>query len=145
MNAHSFTMINVFTAFGFYLMHMTGIFGSVLSKPGSIFSTFDILTKTFTIPVINVPFSGIEALAIVLAGLTVVVLSSNLITVQGATIFLYIAVFYTSLFMIGLSIFDIFKSFPMMSTFYALYVLIGTIAFAYTLIQMGSGSQKMMD
>jgi hypothetical protein len=143
-------MINVFTAFGFYLMKLTGIFGTALDKSSGIYGTVqNVLTTTwFTIPGINYHFTGITALAGLMVAATLVVLSSSITTPQGIAIGAYVLVFFSSLFMIGYSLFidtNVFKDFPMMAVFFGLYLFIGTVAFVYTLVQMGSGGQKMID
>ena len=108
MNAHSFSMINLCVAFGFAIVNAMGIFGNAISSRGGIFNSLLFLTEpVFSIPGV-IEFSGVEALALALAALTVVILNTNLITDKGAAMAIYAVIFYGSVFTIGLAVFKNF-------------------------------------
>lgn len=144
MNAQSFAMLNLCVAFGFALVSSMGIFGEPVMDRGGVFSQLGFLTKpVFEIPGV-ITFSGIEALAIALAMLTIVFLNTNLVTDKGASMAIYAVIFFGSVFTIGLAVFKNFD-YPGIELFYSLYVLVASLAFIYTLVQMASGGQKTID
>lgn len=145
MNAHSFAMTNFFVAMGFTLMNQIGIFGTSVSNNAGIFNKFMATLTTPVVTIAELPITGILLIAIALAATTVVILSSNLVTAQGASMIIYTSIFFGSIFLVGADIFETFSIIPMMGFFYGAYVLIGSLAFLYTLVQMSSGGQKMMD
>lgn len=144
MNAHSFSILNLCVAFGFAITNLMGIFGTPITSRGGIFQNFMFLTK----PVISIPgvisFSGIEALAVALAALTIVVLNTNPITDKGAAMAIYAVIFYGSVFTIGLAAFKNLN-YPGVEYFYSAYVLFGSLAFIYYLLQMAGGPAKAND
>ena len=144
MNAQSFAMINLCVAFGFALISSMGVFGEPITERGGVFSQLEFLTEpVFSIPGV-IEFSGIEALAIALAVLTIVFLNTNLVTDKGASMAIYAVIFFGSVFTIGLAVFKNFD-YPGLEMFYSLYVIIASLAFVYTLIQMASGGHKSID
>ena len=144
MNAHSFSMMNLCIAFGFAITNAMGIFGDVISDRGGVFQSLMFLTEpVFSIPGI-ITFSGIEALAVGLAVLTIVVLNTNLVTDKGAAMAIYAVIFYGSVFTIGLAVFKNFD-YPGIELFYSMYVLIATLAFIYYLLQIAGGPAKAND
>jgi hypothetical protein len=151
MNAHSFAMTNFFVAMGFTLMNQIGIFGTTVSNNAGIFNTFIEKLTTPIVTVAGFPVTGILAIASGFALTTIVVLNSNLtgVSAQGASMVVYCFIFFGSLFVIGMDIFEVLAvSSPIqsiMTTLYGAYSLVGTLAFLYMLVQMSSGGQKMMD
>ena len=144
MNAHSFSMMNLCVAFGFAIVNAMGIFGDAISSRGGIFNSLLFLTEpVFSIPGV-IEFSGVEALALALAALTVVILNTNLITDKGAAMAIYAVIFYGSVFTIGLAVFKNFD-YPGIELFYSAYVLFGSLAFIYYLLQMAGGPAGATD
>lgn len=151
MNAHSFAMTNFFIAMGFTLMNQIGIFGSEIIRSGGFFTGFMQKLTEPIVTVANVPFTGITAIAGGFALTTVVIFSFHptLISTQGASMVVYSFIFFGSIFIIGMDLFETLAiASPVqsiMTFFYGAYSLIGSLAFIYMLVQMGSGGQKAMD
>jgi len=145
MNAHSFAMQNLFIALGFTLMNQIGIFGPSISSNAGAFSGLVAKLTNPIITIAGIQVTGIILIAGALAATTIVFLNTSIVTAQGTSMIIYASIFYGSVFLVGADIFETFAKIPMMSFLYGAYVLIGSLAFVYTLIQMGSGGQKMMD
>jgi hypothetical protein len=144
-------MTNFFIAMGFTLMNQIGIFSTSVSNNAGIFNGFMATLTTPIVTVAGVPFTGVLAIAGGFALTTIVILNSNLtgISAQGASMVVYSFIFFGSIFIIGMDIFETLSiASPVqsiMTTIYGAYSLVGTLAFLYMLVQMGSGGQKMMD
>ena len=149
MNAHSFAMQNLFVAFGFTLMNQIGIFGTSVSRNAGFFDTIKNALTDPVVTIAGIQITGILLIAGALAATTIVILNTNLVTAQGTSMVIYASIFFGSIFLVGMDIYEILgTSSPfttIISTFYGAYALFGSLAFLYMLVQMSSGGQKMMD
>jgi len=149
MKAVDFSFIILFVNCGFAIIASTGAFGSEITEKTSVYQALTVLsTPIFSInsDTGDTLFSvtGVMALAGLIAVSTVVILQSNLVNDRGVAVGAFAALFYGSLFLTGVTLFSSF-AFPGLELFYTIFVLICTLSFVLTIIQMPTGGQKSFE
>jgi len=139
MKAYDLAMALIFVNAGIYITAMMELFGDLSAVTG-IFETLSI----FHTPLFNIPYvgevTGFKAIAVALAGGTVVVANTNFIKDRGIAYIAFSAVFWGSFLMTSVVINSI--DFPGITMFYSVFLLASVLIFIMTLIQMPTGGQK---
>jgi hypothetical protein len=140
MKAYDLAMGLIFINAGIYITAMMNLFGD-LSDVTGIFSSLSIFyTPILTVPYIDYPLKGIDAIAIALALGTIVVANTNAIQDRGIAYIAFSTVFWGSFLMTSVVINKI--DFPGISVFYSVFFLASSLIFVMTLIQMPTGGQR---
>lgn len=140
MKAYDLSMALICINAGIYVTSAMGVFGDLAGLDG-VFNTLSIFfNPLFTIPGTDYSVRGIDALAGLLAGGTIVVLNTNLVNDRGISYGAFTVVFWTSFLMTSLVFNQI--NLPGISVFYVVFFLLSVMIFTMTLIQMPTGGQK---
>jgi len=140
MKAYDLSMALIFINAGIYITSAMGVFGD-LAGLDSVFSQLSIFyNPLFDIPYIGYTVRGIDALAGLLAGGTIVVLNSNYITDRGISYGAFTLMFWGSFGTTSLVLNKI--NIPGITIFYTVFTIAAVFLFAITLVQMPTGGQK---
>ena len=141
MRAFNLAMGTIFFNVGIYLTSLLGMFGNLGGASNSfmdLFLTFS--TPVITIPYVDLPVRGIDAIAFALALSTIVIFNSNAINDKGVAYTTFIVIFWGSFLMASASLSSI--NFPGFSIIYMIYFLASVLIFVMALVQMPTGGQK---
>lgn len=149
MRAYNMSMLLIFINAGFAILHQMNMFGNAVGKEigersQAWFINFSLLSDPIiTVPGINLPITGILAIAITIAGGTIVVLNTNLITDRGISMVAFTVIFFGSIFIAGATIFANYDQwFPGIEIFYTIYVIACTLMYLVSIVQMSTGGMK---